>query len=100
MIKKKICILGSTGSIGRSTLEIISKNKKDFDVVLLSGNNNIKLLISQAKKFKPKYIYSNNFYLIQKIKYFCIRNHIVIINDYIYLSKSNRFFIKIIPSFF
>ena len=50
MIKKKICILGSTGSIGRSTLEIISKNKKDFDVVLLSGNSNIKLLISQAKK--------------------------------------------------
>jgi 1-deoxy-D-xylulose-5-phosphate reductoisomerase len=81
MIKKKICILGSTGSIGRSTLEIISKNKKDFDVVLLSGNSNIKLLISQAKKFKPKYIYSNNFYLTQKIKYFCITNNIVIIND-------------------
>ena len=87
MIKKKICILGSTGSIGRLTLEIISKNKKDFDVVLLSGNSNIKLLISQAKKFKPKYIYSNNFYLIQKIKYFCIRNNIVIINDLNLLNK-------------
>jgi 1-deoxy-D-xylulose-5-phosphate reductoisomerase len=87
MIKKKICILGSTGSIGRSTLEIISKNKKDFDVVLLSGNSNIKLLISQAKKFKPKYIYSNNFYLTQKIKYFCIRNNIVIINDLNLLNK-------------
>jgi 1-deoxy-D-xylulose-5-phosphate reductoisomerase len=87
MIKKKICILGSTGSIGRSTLEIISKNKKDFDVVLLSGNSNIKLLISQAKKFKPKYIYSNNFYLTQKIKYFCITNNIVIINDLNLLNK-------------
>ena len=87
MIKKKICILGSTGSIGRSTLEIISKNKKDFDVVLLSGNSNIKLLISQAKKFKPKYIYSNNFFLTQKIKYFCIRNNIVIINDLNLLNK-------------
>ena len=87
MIKKKICILGSTGSIGRSTLEIISKNKKDFDVVLLSGNSNIKLLILQAKKFKPKYIYSNNFYLTQKIKYFCIRNNIVIINDLNLLNK-------------
>jgi len=52
-MKKKICILGSTGSIGKTTLEIISKNKKDFDVVLLSGNNNVKLLITQAKKFKP-----------------------------------------------
>jgi 1-deoxy-D-xylulose 5-phosphate reductoisomerase len=85
MIKKKICILGSTGSIGRSTLEIISKNKKDFDVVLLSGNSNIKLLILQAKKFKPKYIYSNNFYLTQKIKFFCIRIifNRIIINYYI-----------------
>ena len=51
-MKKKICILGSTGSIGKTTLEIISKNKKDFDVVLLSGNNNVKLLISQAKKLE------------------------------------------------
>ena len=59
-MKKKICILGSTGSIGKATLEIISKNKKDFDVVLLSGNNNVKLLITQAKNFKHKYIYSNN----------------------------------------
>ncbi len=75
-MKKKICILGSTGSIGKSTLEIISKNKKDFDVVLLSGNNNYKLLISQAKKFKPKYIYSNNFFLTKKIKYFCKKNKI------------------------
>ena len=43
-MKKKICILGSTGSIGKSTLEIISKNRNDFDVILLSGNSNYKLL--------------------------------------------------------
>ena len=48
-MKKKICILGSTGSIGKSTLEIISKNKNDFEVILLSGNSNFRLLISQAK---------------------------------------------------
>jgi 1-deoxy-D-xylulose-5-phosphate reductoisomerase len=81
MMKKKICILGSTGSIGQSTLQIISKNKKDFDVVLLSGNNNIKLLISQAKKFKPKYIYYNNFYYKEKIKFFCKNNSIIFIDD-------------------
>ena len=68
-MKKKICILGSTGSIGKTTLEIISKNKKDFNVVLLSGNNNVKLLISQAKKFKPKYIYSNNLQSKKKLKF-------------------------------
>ena len=86
-MKKKICILGSTGSIGKSTLEIISKNKNDFNVILLSGNKNFKLLISQAKKFKPKYIYSNNFYLIKKIKYFCIKNKIIIVSDLNKLKK-------------
>jgi 1-deoxy-D-xylulose-5-phosphate reductoisomerase len=86
-MKKKICILGSTGSIGLSTLEIISKDKKNFDVILLSGNSNYKLLISQATKFKPKYIYSNNFYLTDKIRYFCKRNKIIIINDLNLLKK-------------
>jgi len=84
---KKICILGSTGSIGQATLEIISKNKKDFNVVLLSGNNNFKLLIAQAKKFKPKYIYSNNFYFKEKIKLFCENNKIYFIDDLILLKK-------------
>jgi 1-deoxy-D-xylulose-5-phosphate reductoisomerase len=84
---KKICILGSTGSIGKTTLEIISKNKKDFDVVLLSGNNNVKLLITQAKKFKPKYIYSNNFYFKEKLRIFCKDNNINLIDDLILLKK-------------
>ena len=87
-MKKKICILGSTGSIGKTTLEIISKNKKDFDVVLLSGNKNVKLLISQAKKFKPKYIYSNNFYLKESLKIFCKKNNINLINDLNFLKKT------------
>jgi 1-deoxy-D-xylulose-5-phosphate reductoisomerase len=86
-MKKKICILGSTGSIGVSTLDIISENKKDFSVILLSGNTNYKLLISQAKKFKPKYIYSNNFFLTKKIKYFCKKNKIIIISDLNLLKK-------------
>jgi 1-deoxy-D-xylulose-5-phosphate reductoisomerase len=86
-MKKKICILGSTGSIGKTTLEIISKNKKDFDVVLLSGNNNVKLLITQAKKFKPKYIYSNNFYFQEKLRIFCKDNNINLIDDLILLKK-------------
>jgi 1-deoxy-D-xylulose-5-phosphate reductoisomerase len=86
-MKKKICILGSTGIIGQSTLEIISKNKKDFDVVLLSGNNNIKLLFSQAKKFKPKYIYSNNFSSKKKIKLYCKNNKINFIDDLCLLKK-------------
>ena len=87
MRKKKICILGSTGSIGQTTLEIILKNKKDFDVVLLSGNNNVELLISQAKKFKPKYVYSNNFFFKEKLKTFCKNNNIYFIDDLNSLKK-------------
>ena len=87
MSMKKICILGSTGSIGRTTLEIILKNKKDFDVVLLSGNNNVELLISQAKKFKPKYVYSNNYSFKEKIKTFCKNNNIYFIDDLNLLKK-------------
>jgi 1-deoxy-D-xylulose-5-phosphate reductoisomerase len=86
-MKKKICILGSTGSIGQKTLEIILKNKKDFNVVLLSGNNNVKLLISQAKKFKPKYIYCNNFFIKEKIQFFCKNNKIHFIDDLSLLKK-------------
>jgi 1-deoxy-D-xylulose-5-phosphate reductoisomerase len=93
-MKKKICILGSTGNIGKSTLEIISKNKKDFDVVLLSGNSNFKLLISQAIKFKPRYIYCNNYFLKEKIKYICHKNKIKIIED-LNLLKKTKFDITI-----
>ena len=41
-MKKKIAILGSTGSIGKSTLEVIRKDKKNFNIILLSANNNYK----------------------------------------------------------
>ena len=59
-MKKKIAILGSTGSIGKSTLEVIKKDKKNFNVILLSANNNYKKLIEQAKEFKAKNVLINN----------------------------------------
>ena len=54
MTKKKIAILGSTGSIGRSLLDIIKKEKKNFKIELLTANKNYKELIEQAKHFKVK----------------------------------------------
>ena len=64
-MKTKIAILGSTGSIGRSTLEVIKKDKKNFNVILLTANNNYKKLIQQAKEFNAKnvLIKNNKFYL-------------------------------------
>tara|TARA_Y100000590_G_scaffold28192_2_gene31646 strand:+ start:813 stop:1979 length:1167 start_codon:yes stop_codon:yes gene_type:complete len=63
-MKKKIAILGSTGSIGKSTLDVVRKNKKNFDVVFLSANNNYKKLIQQAKEFNVKNV------LIKNIKFY------------------------------
>ena len=53
-MKKKIVILGSTGSIGKSTIEIIKKDKKNFEVVLLTSHKNIKELDKQRKIFNVK----------------------------------------------
>ena len=59
-MKKQIVILGSTGSIGRQTLEIIKNNKKKFNVILLSTNENIIEILKQIKIFKPKYLIITN----------------------------------------
>ena len=53
-MKKKIGILGSTGSIGENTVKIIQNNKKDFDVKFLSTNKNVKKLLKQSSILKPK----------------------------------------------
>ena len=51
---KKISILGSTGSIGRQTLDVVRSNRKDFSIIGLSGNHNIDLLEIQIREFKPE----------------------------------------------
>ena len=55
-MKKKIVILGSTSSIGKSLLSIIKNDKKKFEIKLLTANTNYKDLIKQAKKFNVKNI--------------------------------------------
>ena len=67
-MKMKIAILGSTGSIGQSTLDIIKRDKKNFNVVLLSANNNYKKLIRQAKKFNVKNVLIKNKSHYPKVK--------------------------------
>ena len=53
---KKVLILGSTGSIGQSTLEVIKANNKDFSISGLVAKSNKKLLLEQANKFNVKKI--------------------------------------------
>lgn len=54
MIMKKIGILGSTGSIGRQTLDVARANPEAFCIMGLSGNHNIDLLEAQIKEFQPQ----------------------------------------------
>ncbi|MBQ2754820.1 MAG: 1-deoxy-D-xylulose-5-phosphate reductoisomerase, partial [Clostridia bacterium] len=51
----KISVLGSTGSIGTQTLNVVDNNK-DLEVLGLSGNSNIQLLEQQARKYRPKVV--------------------------------------------
>ena len=79
-MKQKIVILGSTGSIGKQTLDIIKNNKKIFNVVLLSTNKNIKEISKQIKIFKPKFVIITNF---RKFSYFKKKNkQIKFFNNY------------------
>jgi len=59
-MKIEIAILGSTGSIGESVLDVVRENKKNLKVVLLTANKNYKKIVKQAKEFKVKNIQINN----------------------------------------
>tara|TARA_B100001250_G_scaffold142800_1_gene122191 strand:- start:1779 stop:2936 length:1158 start_codon:yes stop_codon:yes gene_type:complete len=60
LMKKKIAILGSTGSIGRQSLEVIGGHPSLFEIEVLTAKNNSELLIKQAKKFKPNTVVITN----------------------------------------
>lgn len=57
---RRIAILGSTGSIGRQTLEVIAAQPEHFEVEVISANNNVELLIGQARKFVPNAVVIGN----------------------------------------
>ena len=86
-----IAILGSTGSIGRSTLNIIRKNKKKFKVILLSANVNGKVLFKQAKEFKVKNVIISN---TEKNKYWITKFHNKKIRTFDNFSIFNKIFKK------
>ena len=81
-MKKKIAILGSTGSIGKCLIDIIKKDKKNFEIILLSADENYKDLLKQAKFFKVKNLIitnENSYYEIKKDKF---SKNINIYNDF------------------
>ena len=88
-MKKKIAILGSTGSIGKSTLSVVSNNINDFEIILLSTNRNIKEINKQCKKFKPRFVIIND---VDSYKKFLRSNkhNIKVFNSYKDISKLKK----------
>ena len=86
-MKTKIAILGSTGSIGKYLVDIISKDKEKFDVILLTANKNYKTLLGQAKKLKAK-----NIILANDKKYYSLKNKIKKINFFNNFNELDKIF--------
>ena len=89
-MKKRIAILGSTGSIGTTSLKIIEKKRKLFNIELLSANKNYKKICKQIVKFKPRYfvVTNNNIFLKTKKKF--KNKKTKIFNNYKKISFSKR----------
>ena len=84
---KKIAILGSTSSIGKSLLEIIKKDKKKFKIDLLTANTNYKDLINQAKQFDVKNLVITDPKSFEKTKLICKNKNINIFQNFENLKK-------------
>ena len=80
-MKKKVSILGSTGSIGLSSLKIFEKKKNIFSIYLLSANKNFKLICHQIQKYKPKIFIINDFKTLEKVKIKFKKNPIILANS-------------------
>ena len=89
-MKKKVIILGSTGSIGKTTLDIISQNKKKYQIILLSTNKNYKHIFLQAKKFKIRNIIIHDKKTFTEKKIFFKRKNINIYNSVNDFKKNNK----------
>ena len=89
-MKKKIAILGSTGSIGTTSLKIIEKKLNLFKIELLSANKNYNKIYKQIIKFKPRYFVVTNNKIFLKIKKKLNNKKTKILNNYEKVSFSNK----------
>ena len=80
--KKKIAILGSTGSIGKTLLNIIDKDKNKFEIKLLTANKNYLELLKQSKKFKVKHVIVTDRDCFEKLKILNKNKNLKIYNNY------------------
>ena len=86
-MKKKISILGSTGSIGLSVIKIIDKKKKFFKPYIFSANKNIKLINKQIKKYNPNFYIVTDNKIYEKIKEKNKKKNTKILNNFNLIKK-------------
>ncbi len=100
-MKKKISILGSTGSIGLSALNIIDKKRNFFNIDLLSAKSNYKLICKQIKKYKPKIFVVKDQIIFKKIKNKYRKNKVKVLDSFnkVNLKKKTDICISAIPGF-
>ncbi len=98
-MKKTIAILGSTGSIGVSTLSITDKKKKNFKIFLLSANKNFTLICHQIKKYKPKIFIISDKFIFEKVKKKIKSKKTILLNNFnqVKLKKKIDISISAIP---
>ena len=89
-MKKKLLLLGSTGSIGKSSLNIIRNYKSKLKIIALSTNKNISLIVKQSKEFKVKNLIINDFESYKKILNFGLNKKIKIFNNIDDFLKINK----------
>jgi len=86
-MKKKIAILGSTGSIGKTLLNVLKNKKKFFDVILLTADKDYKTLYNQAKKYRVKNLIITDKICFKILKDKCKKTNINVYNDFDNLNK-------------
>jgi len=87
-IKKiNIGVIGSTGSIGRTSLKIFKRYKKKFNIELLVCDQNLKEITNQIKIYSPKYVFINNFNAYNSIKLKKFKKKVIFFNDFFLFQK-------------
>ena len=91
-MKKRIAILGSTGTIGKTLLKIVEKDKKNFQIILLTANKNYKLAINQAKKFNVKNLIITDPDSFKKTQKICENAEFVCIHRFSRIANKDVFY--------
>ena len=95
---KKVAIIGSTGSIGKTVLGVINKNKNEFKIILLTANKNYKELLKQTKKFEVSNVIISDRYAFEKFKKLNKNPKINIFNNFKNIKKIFKYKIDYVMS--